>query len=95
MLRPSRFPSDGRPFAGRAPLLLALGLALAWLVLGLSATRSFQSIPPDTAHYLGVGRNLIEGRGFTVDYLYLHIGLQDRVHRPRKGSSRFGRTCWD
>lgn len=59
------------------------GLAAIWLLVALVCTRGVDALTPDSTQYAITARSLLEGEGFTIDFVRFHLGLRDSVrHVP-------------
>lgn len=67
----------------RACLAAGLMLCVMFWIGGLRIAAEVVQLPPDAVYYGIVARNLIEGQGFTMDVVGLHIGYLDETpHVP-------------
>jgi 4-amino-4-deoxy-L-arabinose transferase-like glycosyltransferase len=54
-------------------------MCAAWWVAGLWGSAQSQPLPPDAAHHAALARNLVLGRGYTVEWIEYHVGPHDGV----------------
>jgi hypothetical protein len=63
--------------------LIAAAVCLVWASAVISLTRNTSPMPPDTAEYASIARNLLEGRGYTMSMVAGHTIWYDQVqHVP-------------
>lgn len=63
--------------------LLALGVGLCAVRFATDVHAGISLLTPDSIEYAATARNLVLGRGFTVDIVQYHVGLFDSVrHVP-------------
>jgi 4-amino-4-deoxy-L-arabinose transferase-like glycosyltransferase len=73
-------PRRARPGTGSGAAAAAVAVVCAaWCAAALFGTAGAQPLPPDAAHHAGVARNLLAGRGYTVEWIEYHVGLREGV----------------
>ncbi len=77
---PATTPRAARLRPGGGPATAAVfALCTAWWAAALFGSAGAQPLPPDAAHHAGVARNLVAGRGYTVEWIEYHVGFREGV----------------